>query len=519
MRVAVAGGSGFVGQHVVQALRDAGHRVRVLARRANPADDEDDLEHHAVDVGAGSLEPATLAGCDAVVNLIGIKAPRDGNDFERAHIHAVGHLLEAARQADIARFIHVSVAQTDDTPGAYASSKREGERLVTTSDRAATVLRPGLVYGPGDDAVSNLVTMIRLAPVVPVPRGATGPLPAIDVRDVAAAVVASLARPQTAGQSIDLVGPEALDLRALVRRVASALALPTHTPGIPDVVARLGARVMEALLPDPLLSRSQLLMLSRGLPGDAGAASRALGVQPRALEPERIRQVAAAVDSRVPSLRLITSASHRAWLREQAQAMRSWPIVLVVALVLMLVSPRWIPDVWWRMTFVNGLGIVGLLWMWGRTWPPLLRPRIGLIGIGVAGAALAYLGAALFIGGLRSTAPALAAQVEEIYGWSQLAPVSLHLMLLPLIVVGEDLLWRGAITLPLANRFGPGLGVAVAATAFAVAHLTSGPLVLVFAAAVMGALWSALMLRTRSLVPVFVSHLLWDVVVMFVYPP
>ncbi len=519
MRVAVAGGSGFIGRHVVQLLRRQGHEVRVLSRRVDPSDDEPGLEHRAIDLGAGPVPAGLLDGCDAVVNLVGIKAPRGGNDFSRAHVDAVTHLLDAAEAADIDRFVHVSVAQTDQTQGPYAETKREGQRRVLGSTRSATVLRPGLVYGPGDDALSNLVRMIRIAPVMPLPRGATGPLPAIDVLDVAAAVVATLERPQTAGQSIDLVGPQPLQLRTLVARAAQALELPTWTPPLPNAIAALAAGAMETVLADPLLSRSQLRMLSHGLPGDPQAAVDALGLHPRALTAQRIREVAAAVPERIPSLRLFTSAEHRRAVHERAATMSGWPLVLALALLLMLALPFVIPQIWWRMTFVNGLAVVGLLWMWRGTWRPWLRPHLRLVGIGLAIAAAGYLGAELFITSLRIHAPTLGAQVQQIYGWSTLGPTGLHLALLPLIVFGEDLLWRGAITLPLAARYGPLLGVALAAVAFAAAHLTSGPPMLVFAAVVMGALWSALTLRTRSLVPTFVSHLAWDVVVMFIRPP
>lgn len=518
MRIAVAGGSGFLGRHVVEALREAGHEVRVLARRVTPSMDREGVEHRAIDVGAGPWSQEVLAGCEAVVNLVGIKAQRGGDDFERAHVGAVEHLVAACRAAEIERLVHVSVAQVEDATGAYAVTKRQGEAAVRDSGLQVTVLRPGLIYGPGDDALRNLIRMIRLAPLVPVPRGATGPLPAIDVRDVATAVVEALRRPATVGASIDVVGPEALDLRGLVRRVADALELPTIIPPLPDVLARLGAAVMERLLADPLLSRSQLSMLTRGLPGDPNPAEVALGLRPRALCAERIRELAAGVPDLLPSVRLVTSIEHRAWLRERAAAMRGWPLVLALALALMLGLPRVIPSVWTRMALVNaGLVLVLGLTM-RRAWAPLLRPSLAAVGLGLGVAAVFYGGAAAFMAGLRVVGPELAAQVGEVYAWSTLAPLPLQLALLPLIVFGEDFVWRGAFTLPLAARVGPVLGCLAAGTLFALAHLTTGPPLLALAALCMGTLWSMLAVRTRSLVPVVVCHLAWDLMVMFVRP-
>lgn len=519
--MAVAGGSGFIGRHVVHALREAGHAVRVLARGADPREDRPGVEHRATDLGAGPLPEDRLADCDVVVNLVGIKAPRGDNDFERAHVRVVEHLIDAARAAGIERFVHISVAQDENATGPYAQTKRVGEQHALDSGLAVTVLRPGLVYGPGDDALRNLVQMVRLAPVVVVPRGATGPLPAIDVRDVAQAVVATLTRPEAAGQCIDLVGPEVLDLRRLVRRVAQALELPTLIPSLPDLVARLGATAMERLMADPLLSRSQLVMLTRGLPGDPSHAPEHLGLRPRRLDATRIRELAAGVHDRLPSIRLTTSRAHRQWLADRAGIVPGGLSVFsmaILAMVLMLGLPAVLPDVWVRMAAINGSLTVLLLLLGGRRWAQLLRPTFAGVGIGLASAAGFYVAADLFMAGLRIGLPELAAQVDTVYAWGDTAPLGLRLALLGPIVFGEDLLWRGAFTLPLAARFGAVPGCVLAGAAFAVAHLTTGPPLLWVAALAMGTIWSALAIRTRSLVPVVVSHLVWDLLVMFVLP-
>jgi uncharacterized protein YbjT (DUF2867 family)/membrane protease YdiL (CAAX protease family) len=518
MRVAVAGGSGFIGRHVTLALREGGHEVRVLARRVEAADDREGVEHRAVDVGAGPLPADVLAGCDALVNLVGIKAERGDNTFVRAHVDAVEHLLAAARVAGIERLVHVSVAQGPDATGPYAESKREGERRVLASGLAVTVLRPGLIYGPGDDALKSLIRMVRLAPFVPVPAGARGPLPAVDVRDVADAVAAALRQPSSVGEHIDVVGPEVLDLRTLVWRVADALSLRTLTPSIPPALARLGARVMEAVLPDPLLSRSQLTMLERGLPGDPRQAEQLLGAPLRRLDAARIRELAADVPDLLPSVRLVTSREHLAWLHEQARSLRGWPWLLALAMAAMLVLPAVVPGVWTRMAVVNATLTLMIAGLYGRVLRPLLRPTLAAVGVGLASAVVLYAAADLFMAGLRTLAPTLAEQAQSVYAWSSDAPLGVRLALLVVIVVGEDIVWRGAVTLPLAARCGPAWGCLLAGTAFALAHLTTGPPLLAIAALAMGTLWSALAVRTRSLVPVVVSHLAWDLAVMFVRP-
>ena len=90
--------------------------------------------------------------------------------------------------------------------------------------------------------------------------------------------------------------------------------------------------------------------------------------------------------------------------------------------------------------------------------------------------------------------------------------------LLLLIVVGEEIVWRNAVTLPLAARLGPWRGTVAAAAVFALAHLPLGVPLLLLAALGAGAFWSALVLKTRSAVPALVSHVLWDLAVLFWLP-
>lgn len=220
----------------------------------------------------------------------------------------------------------------------------------------------------------------------------------------------------------------------------------------------------------------------------------------------------------LPHARLSTSTEHREWLDEQARALRGWPWILGLAIAVMLALPFVLPSVWLRMAVVNGSLSLLLFARHGRVLWPLLSPRLATVGIGLASAVVLYAGADVFMLGLRALTPALADQVQRVYAWSDDAPLFVRLSLLFVIVPGEDLVWRGAVTLPLCGRCGPWLGCLLAGTVFAIAHLTSGPPLLVIAALAMGTLWSLLAVRSRSLVPVVTSHLAWDLVVMFIRP-
>jgi len=115
MRVIVAGGSGFVGRHVIEALVARGHAGVVLARRP-PRLALPGVGSVSCDVAGETLPLAELAGCDAVVNLVGIKREQGRQSFEAVHVEATRRLIQAARSLGIRRFVHVGVVCSRPDP-------------------------------------------------------------------------------------------------------------------------------------------------------------------------------------------------------------------------------------------------------------------------------------------------------------------------------------------------------------------------------------------------------------------
>jgi membrane protease YdiL (CAAX protease family) len=139
-------------------------------------------------------------------------------------------------------------------------------------------------------------------------------------------------------------------------------------------------------------------------------------------------------------------------------------------------------------------------------WRSLLRPTVGGIAAGLALAAIMLGVALVLVPALTAWFPEFLAPAAGIYGWADEA----HPALLVAIILGEDIVWRGAVPIILAGRLGDYGGAIAAGALFAAAHLVLGPPVLWFAAFLAGTAWSALALRTRSLIPVFIAHLAWD---------
>lgn len=509
MRVLLAGGTGFLGRYVALALRDAGHVVRTLSRREAGGD------HVPCDLTRGPPPEGALSGCDAVVNLVGIKAG-SAEAFARAHVGVVRHLVAAAREAGVKRLLHVSVVDIAGSETAYARTKREGEAVVHASGLAATILRPALVVGPGDDALSTTIRMVRLGPLVVVPRPAPGRLAVVDVRDVATAVVSALERPITVGRTYDVVGPEGLTMADLVGRVAEALHLPTRCLTVPAALLRPAAAVIERLGPLAILTRSQLDMLVRGLDGNGTAAARDLDLQARPLLVERIQAIAEGVGG--PSLRIVTGPEAHRWLARARPALPSLSWLLPVALASMLALPFVWPDIWTRMlVIVSSLGALVALRS-PLQLRALARPTLEAIAWGLGAAALMVGAGLLVVLGLQALAPGLVAGTGAVLGFTDAWPLAIQLPLLAAIATGEDVVWRAAVGLPLCARLGPVVGSLLAGAAFALAHVTTGPPILWVAALLAGAAWTALLVRTRSLVAVVVCHVAWDLAMVAALP-
>jgi uncharacterized protein YbjT (DUF2867 family)/membrane protease YdiL (CAAX protease family) len=514
MRVLVAGGTGFIGRHVLRRLLEAGHVVRVLARRRQEAPDDIELVTCAMEE---TIDPTLASGFDAIVNLVGIAHGRD-HEFERAHVEVVQNLIGAAQAAGVRRFVHVSVVDVPTMRGTYVETKRRGEECVRRSDLAWTILRPSLVYGEGDAALRNVVDGVRAIPLFPVPAGATGSLQPVDVRDVADAVELAVVGRAGEARTLDVVGPEHVDIRALVNRVGQALELPSHTLPVPRSLLRFVATVMEHSLRQPPLTRAQVDMLGVGLHGDAGMTERLLERAPRPLTPERIRALSDALPPPAVSVRAVTSAAHRAWLQRFSEHGFSLRWVLPATLAIFLLLPTWLPTLWQGIGLANATALVlAMIAMRGTRWSRLWRPSLRGASIGMA-AAIAMLAVALLvILALRRWLPELAAGADDVYVQAWTVPPLVIPILLGVVLI-EDTLWRGAITLPLVAKLGPISGCLLAGALFGAAHWTAGPPVLVLAAFLAGTAWSVLTVRTRSLFVTGCCHATWDLAIVALGP-
>ncbi len=283
--ITVIGGSGFLGRYTVQALLRAGARVRIAARDPReawylkPQGGLGQTQFIAADIRRRETIDRAVAGADGVVNLVGILK----GDFEAFHVTGARNVAAAAAAADVASLVHVSAIGADPaSASAYGKSKGYGEAAVRAAFRAATILRPSIVFGREDGFVNRFAQIITMLPVVPVIRGITKFQP-VYVGDVAQAIVAALGDPGTHGGRIyELGGPEILSMAELNRWIAAATGRRRRFIAVPDAIAGFMASTLGWMPGAPMTNDQWRMLQSDNVAHESGLG--ALGVTPTPLE-------------------------------------------------------------------------------------------------------------------------------------------------------------------------------------------------------------------------------------------
>jgi uncharacterized protein YbjT (DUF2867 family) len=263
----VTGGSGFVGGHVVHAIRAAEKDVRALVR--DPAKAE---RLHAWDVeivdgdmtDAASLERA-VAGCDAVVHLVAIRQGPD-EQFQAIMVDGTRDLLAAATAAGVRRFVLMSALGTSESTKRlvpYFDAKWEMERQVRASGIPYVIFRPSFIFARDGGILPTFVKLARFAPVTPIIGEGTRRIQPIWVDDVALYFGESLDKDEATGRTFELGGPDAVTWNEFWERLRRVRRMRRPSVHVPVNLMRPAAFVTERLPGDIPLTNDLLTMLER----------------------------------------------------------------------------------------------------------------------------------------------------------------------------------------------------------------------------------------------------------------
>jgi NADH dehydrogenase len=293
--ILVTGGTGFVGPHVVHALRAHELPVRALARKPER---ERTLRNWDVELVQGDMTDAAsvkraVDGVDTVVHLVAIRQGRP-EQFERLMIQGTRDLLAAANEARVRRFILMSAlgatAETKDLVPYYGAKWAE-EEDVKASGIPYVIFRPSFVFGRDGGILPTFAKLARLAPFTAVTGSGTQRIAPIWIDDIAEYFASAVTLDAAVGHTWELGGPEAVTWNEFWQRLRTVLGIRRRpVVHMPMWFMRANAAVTERMPGNIPLTRDLLKMLETGdnVPAD-DSAQQTFGIPLVALD-EQLRR-------------------------------------------------------------------------------------------------------------------------------------------------------------------------------------------------------------------------------------
>lgn len=275
-KILVTGATGFVGQAVIRQLCADGHQVWAGSRSGQHV-----LNAQGVKLNITRQDSVTqimdIIQPNAVIHLVGI-IDEEQQSFEAVHVQGTQHILSSLQKGT--RYLHMSALGADlHSKSKYSSTKARAEQLVQqaslANDLGATIFRPSLIFGEGDDFFGRVLkNLVSLPPVVPQIGQGEFPFAPVSVEDVALAFSRVLSLPQTKDKTYELTGPDIFTFRELLLLEMHALGmnkplLPIPLPLMDRLVPLMG------ILPHPPITMDQYIMLKAGNVADPLPAAEA----------------------------------------------------------------------------------------------------------------------------------------------------------------------------------------------------------------------------------------------------
>lgn len=270
MRVAITGGTGFVGRHLAKTLVARGHEVILIARgfdRRDPATCEiPKTRFFAADLSCVDELARAFAACGAVAHCAGINREIGKQTYQRIHVEGTRNVVEAAGRAGVGKVALLSFLRARPNCGSgYHESKWAAEEVVRNSGLDYTIFKAGVICGRGDHLLDHLSHALHTFPVFALVGFADKPVRPLAVEDLARVLVAALTEGRLSRKTVAIMGPEQMPLSEAVRRVGRVVGKHPLYFRLPVAAHRALAFLFELTMKIPLVSLAQVRILSEGI--------------------------------------------------------------------------------------------------------------------------------------------------------------------------------------------------------------------------------------------------------------
>ncbi len=243
----IAGATGFVGRHLLEALKKSGRQVRCLVRTPDKGERVRALGFEAV---PGEISDAVamrnaLEGVETVVHLVGIIEEKKGATFQAIHVHGTETLVREAQGAEVGHFIYQSALGADaHSRFAYLRTKGEAEAIVADSGMPYTIFKPSLIIGPKDGFTERMKQLLSVGPVVPVPGDGKARFQPLYIDDWVRCFQQCLEPEFPRNRTFELGGPEQLSYNEILRELMAVLGMDKPIVHMPMGLTRLSLPFM-----------------------------------------------------------------------------------------------------------------------------------------------------------------------------------------------------------------------------------------------------------------------------------
>jgi len=263
MKIAITGGTGFIGSHLAQRLAAEGHEVVILARTSNRACEQ---RFVSIDLSDSNVLAEAFAGCDAVAHCAGINREIGAQTYQKVHVEGTRNIIAAANRAGVKKVVVMSFLRARPACGSpYHESKWAAEEIVRNSGLDFTILRAGVVYGRGDHMLDHLSHALYTFPIFAMVGMTEKAIRPLAVEDLTRVLRGALIENRLKYQTVAVTGPEELTLSEAVNRVAGVTGKKIRMVRVPVAFHYLLARFLEMIMKTPLVATAQVRILSEGV--------------------------------------------------------------------------------------------------------------------------------------------------------------------------------------------------------------------------------------------------------------